>query len=136
MKSQFNRFTLEKYLAQTEQVLNLVGYIPMVSILTAAVRSLGGKCQILSGIFLGVFFYIRSYFSTSKKKIFIQNSHISFSHVIHGLLNIVRGLIEAVPCLSLLLCLPYDRLLRIRFRYSCEHATASPKEEGDVIDIT
>lgn len=106
---------LEKTLAKAEEALNLIGYIPLVSLLSAAVRSLGGMLQ----IFLSLTFAASSLFA--KKSESFWDFKMAISHFFHGLANVIRAKIEAVPGLSLITCLPYDRLLKKRFKYPVEN---------------
>lgn len=118
---------LEKILARAEEALNLVGYIPLVSILSATVRSLGGMLQVLLGAIFAVGHFLDGYFS--KKAQSLYKSRLCIHYLFHGIFNVLRAKIEAVPFLSLLICLPYDRLFRKRFKYPVE-------TREDVIDIS
>ena len=120
---------LEKTLARAEEALNLVGYIPLVSMLSAAVRSMGGMLlMLLSGIFaLGNF--MAGLLEKKPKR--IQKSKLCVHYLFHGLFNFLRAKIEAVPFLSLATCLPYDRLLKKRFTYPTENC-----HDDDVIEIS
>jgi hypothetical protein len=110
---------LEKTLVRAEEVLNLVGYIPLVSLLSAAVRSFGGMLQIILGLIFATVSFLAK--APSRKSNHFRNCRLSIHHVLHGFFNIVRAKIEAVPFLSLITCLPYDRILKKRFRYSIEN---------------
>ena len=112
---------LEKTLSKAEEALNLVGYIPLVSIISAAIRSLAGKLQALLSFVFAVGSFIAGWFSPHHKKLkHFQNCRLGIEHLLHGLFNVVRALFEAVPFLSLVTCLPYDRILKKRFKYNCE----------------
>jgi hypothetical protein len=118
-----NRFPTREQIARTlakgEEALNLLGYIPMISIVSAALRTLGGKLQAIGGLFFAAwhFFKIKPY-----------QAKMGLEYFLHGVFNIVRALIEAVPFLSLVTCLPYDRIFKKRFKYAGENS--------DIIDIS
>ncbi|MBI2809786.1 MAG: hypothetical protein HYX67_02990 [Candidatus Melainabacteria bacterium] len=110
---------IARSLSKAEEALNLLGYIPMVSIASAAVRTLGGKLQALGGLCYAVwnFFKMRPF-----------RAKMGLEYLFHGVCNIVRAMIEAVPFLSLATCLPYDRVFKKRFKYS--------GEDSEIIDIS
>lgn len=118
---------LAKTLAKGEEALNLIGYIPMISILSAAVRTLGGKLQALLGLSLAVFSLIAGIMASKGKIRHFLNFRTSIEHFLHGLFNMLRAVIEAVPFLSLITCLPYDRVFNKRFKYT--------GEDFDVIEV-
>jgi glycosyltransferase A (GT-A) superfamily protein (DUF2064 family) len=117
----FTQEQIHKTLAKAEEVLNLVGYIPLVSLLSAAVRTLGGKLQLLLGLVFAIGCFMAGITTPLRKKKHFQNARWSIGHALHGVLNILRALIESVPFLSLITCLPYDRVFKIRIRYSLEN---------------
>lgn len=111
---------LEYTLVKAEEVLNLVGYIPMISLITAAIRSFGGVLQMILGVcFAAFYFFLLKVFKTQKIQ-HLFHLKTSLSHILHGFCNVMRAKIEAVPFLSLIVCLPYDRMLGKRVKYSFE----------------
>lgn len=120
MRSGFSNDKLEKFLAQAEQTFNLVGYIPIISIASASVRSFGGIVQAITGTGLAIGIFCMLGFTKSRQIKHFVRLKISLAHIAHGVCNILRAKIEAVPFLSLLICLPYDRLFNKRFRYAIE----------------
>jgi hypothetical protein len=126
-----SQIQLEKTLARAEEALNLVGYIPLVSILSATVRSMGGMLQALLGIAFALGYFFAGHIFKKAKA--LQKSRLSTHYLFHGLLNIIRAKIEAVPFLSLITCLPYDRLLKKRFKYPVENL---PEEDEMEVDIS
>lgn len=110
---------LDKTLAKAEEALNLVGYIPLVSLLSATLRSLGGMLQTLLSLIFAAVNFVAGFIS--KKPRHFRNFRLSVHYIFHGIFNIIRAKIEAVPCLSLITCLPYDRLLKKRFKYPSEN---------------
>jgi hypothetical protein len=127
MKFTFTQEKLNKTLAKGEEALNLIGYIPMISILSAALRTLGGKIQVVIGFFFAIYHLIATFKSSRGKIRHFLRFRAGLEHFFHGLLNLVRAMIEAVPFLSLVICLPYDRFFKKRFKYSFE--------DSDVIEI-
>ena len=118
---------LAKTLAKGEEVLNLIGYIPMISILSAGFRTLCGKFQALIGLGFAIFSLIAAFRSTKNRFRHFLNFRYSLEHFMHGLFNMLRALFEAVPFLSLVTCFPYDRIFRKRFRYTFE--------DSDIIEV-
>jgi hypothetical protein len=112
---------LERVLAKAEEVLNLVGYIPLISLISATVRTLGGMLQLILGVCFaaGHFFFLG--FSKTRKITHFFHLKASLAHALHGFCNVLRATIEAIPFLSLTLCLPYDRMLKKRFKYPIEN---------------
>lgn len=123
---------LEKTLARGEEALNLVGYIPFVSTVSASIRSLGGILQmILGGCFALGYFCFFFYKKPRNIKHFFHFK-MSMGYILHGVANFFRAKIEAIPFLSLLFCLPYDRYFKKRFKYSIE---TLPQKEADAETI-
>lgn len=122
-----SRQQLEKTLARGEESLNLIGYIPVISSMSAAVRALGGKLQALIGFGFAVYSLIAGLKSSRGKIRHFLNFSASLSHFLHGLANMLRAAIEAVPFLSLVTCLPYDRFFHKRFKYALE--------DSDIIEV-
>ena len=88
----FTKEQLAKTLAKGEDVLNLIGYIPMISILSAALRTLGGKFQALLGFLFAVFSLIAGITASKGKLQHFLNFRTSIEHFLHGIFNIVRAL--------------------------------------------
>lgn len=127
------QWQLEKTLAKAEEALNLVGYIPLLSVISASVRSVGGKLQALGGLLFALGCFGLGWFSPHhKKRKLFQLCRNGIEYLIHGLLNIFRSIFEAIPFLSLVTCLPYDRVLQKRFKYSLEEEPESSDVEIEV----
>ncbi len=124
---------LEKSLAKAEEALNVIGYIPMISKLSAAVRSFGGILQLLIGLCFVIVYFFTLKFSNSRKIERFFHFKTSLAHVLHGVCNIIRAKIEAVPFLSLVVCLPYDRILKKRFKYAIESRPDIEAEAEEII---
>lgn len=112
---------LEKTLAKAEMALNLIGYIPLISLLSASIRGLGGMLQLILGLCFALGYFVLLGFTESRKIKHFVLLKTSFAHSIHGICNMLRAKIEAIPFLGLMICLPYDRLLKKRFKYSIEN---------------
>lgn len=120
MRKLISKNIIEKALAKAEEALNLIGYVPMISLISAGIRFFGGVVQLITGIcFALVYFFFLKCVGASKMKHFVLFK-TSLSHALHGICNMFRSKIEAVPFLSLIICLPYDRLLKKRFKYEAE----------------
>lgn len=117
-----------KILAKSETALNLIGYIPVISSMSGLVRMVGGKIQALIGFFVAAFSLFTAFKSVNKFRALLI-FRIGLEHLLHGICNLIRGSIETVPLLSLVLCLPYDHLLKKRFKYSSED------EDLDIIEV-
>lgn len=123
---------LEKTLAKAEEALNLIGYIPLISLHSAAVRLIGGLIQLILGFGLALLYFCILRFSSARKMKHFFHLKKSFAHGCHGISNIVRSNIEAVPFLGLILCLPYDRLLKKRFKYEVETRCATDTDAEEI----
>ena len=133
MRFSISKEQFAKILSTTENALNLVGYIPMISAISGAVRLTGSKLQMLGGLLGTLYYLLKGSYAKSKKLHSFQNCRLSIEQILHGVLNLCRGMIEVVPFLSLVLCLPYDRFLKRRFKYSNEDVEDI---DEDVIDIS
>ncbi len=122
----------ESILAQGEQAFNLVGYIPFVSIISASVRSVGGLLQMTLGFCFALGYFCVFFYKKSRNIKHFFYLKTSFIYALHGIANFFRAKIEAIPCLSLLFCLPYDRYFKKRFKYTTE---TLPKKEADIETI-
>lgn len=86
--------------------LNRAGKYPIVSIISGVGRIIIGVAQIITGIFLTIIFLparICSSKDSEWNKGHALNAHHSWSFIVHGLGNIVRGSFETSWILSLLL---------------------------------
>lgn len=94
-----------------EEVLNPVGYIPVLGSLTGSLRATMGIFQCtLSGLGVFVESLLGAFSSDRANSIrHYDGMGAAYEHNVHGILNIVRGAIEFVPCLPLVTCLPLDR---------------------------
>lgn len=132
MKFSISKEQFAKILSTAENALNLVGYIPMISALSGAIRLAGAKVQMLGGVLATVFLLLKGIYGKSFKAHNFQKCRLAIEQILHGAFNFCRALVELVPFLSLFLCLPYDRLLHRRLKYTYEESEIL---EEDVIDI-
>jgi hypothetical protein len=120
-KMMITRQQLAKTVARAEEVLNLIGYIPVVSIFSAFFfRALGGKIQIIWGLWFALYHSIAFIFSKNKDRR-LTYLQMSLEHAVHGFCNTLRSMIEIFPFAGFALCLPYDRLLKLRLKYKLEN---------------
>lgn len=133
-KKLLSKDKFERTLARGEESLNLVGYIPFISIASASVRSLGGLLQFTLGLCFTIGYFCA--FSYSKPRQIKHFLHLktSFAYALHGAANFFRAKIEAIPFLSLIVCLPYDRYFKKRFKYAIENLPER-EVEADIIEI-
>lgn len=124
----------ERTLARGEEALNLVGYIPFVSIASASLRSLGGILQFTCGFCFAIGYFCAFAYSKPRKIKHFLYLKTSFGYALHGAANFFRAKIEAIPFLSLILCLPYDRYFKKRFKYAIENL-AETEIESETIEI-
>ena len=113
-------FPLNQFLEDLEvKIFNILGYIPIVSSISGAFRCLLGKFEILGGLIFGTAKALVGILTSNEraKQAHFSEAGFLFSYILHGFLNILRGLVEMIPLLGLILCLPYDRLFLVRFRY-------------------
>lgn len=89
----------------TELSLNVIGYIPILSLGSATIRALYATVQIVAGIAFGILSNFISLFSSdTEKKRFI----VPFKYAFHGVLNFQRALIETVLIVGNVGCFLYD----------------------------
>ncbi len=120
--------TTEKELNNIQGVvetgLNYAGYIPLVSTLSGAIRINYGKIEVIGAIASAALIAIRAFANDSQTERAEQLNlalQVITAYSLHGIANIFRGILEMVPFLSLVTCLPYD-LLKHRFSYPREDA--------------
>ncbi|MEN9343870.1 MAG: hypothetical protein RLZZ453_657 [Chlamydiota bacterium] len=90
----------EELCSRTEYVFNKAATIPLVGALFALIRSFAGFMQFLNSFLIGTVGLIGSCFSS--REVFKENCEIGRVHMLHGIANMVRGLIEIVASLSII----------------------------------
>jgi hypothetical protein len=112
--------SLDNWLEKIEQpVLNIAGYIPVISQVSGPLRMALGQCEIIAGLAAAAFMAIAALFNPNAQERQHQLNkalEIAVKYTLHGGANLFRGSIELVPFFSLVTCLPYD-LFGNRFSY-------------------
>jgi hypothetical protein len=112
---------VDRTLASVEHGLNIAGYIPLfgVSTVSGMIRIAYGKLEIIGGVATSAIMGLAALFKSGERERErgLREAFETFgNYSCHGLANIARGVIEAIPFLSLITCLPYD-LMGYRFTY-------------------
>lgn len=110
---------LDNTFGHFEQGLNIAGYIPLVSSLSGGLRFEYGKLEIIGALAAAAIMCINALFNSdaSEKAVLLNKAgEVVIKYSLHGVANMVRGLFEIVPFVSLVTCLPYD-LMGSRFAY-------------------
>lgn len=92
------------------EVLNPIGYIPVLGSLTGVCRIAYGSLQCTISP-IGTFIENMCGLLTSDRANSIRHydgAGASAEHTIHGALNMIRGAVELVPLLPLITCAPLD----------------------------
>jgi hypothetical protein len=120
MRHEVSYRSLNRFLEDLEaKVLNILGYIPIVSTLSGAFRFFLGKLEFLGSLLFALLKVFLGVFTTqtpSKRSHFSEAGYL-LSYAIHALFNMFRGCLEMIPFLSLVTCLLYDRLFHLRLSY-------------------
>ena len=104
-----------------EQKLNPLGYLPGISIVSGTVRALFGIAEMISGLAKAAFQTMNP-----NRNLETQKTRIDFDIELcmHGLANIVRGVIESIPLFGNAACLCFDHAdNRLEYR-SLDNRTA------------
>ena len=109
---------LETVEGKIENVLNTVGYIPFVSIISASARQVYAVAQIVVGVTMGIFCAI-SYFVKDEEKM-LKATYMWFSQVGNGLGNALRASFEEVPIIGNIATAIYDNAIGLRMAYKSE----------------
>lgn len=113
------QINLNKTLNSFEGGLNIAGYIPIVSTFSGSLRINYGKLEVIGSIVAAALITVRALFlaNASDRDRELKRAIDVFTHYsLHGIANIIRGILEVVPFVSLVTCLPYD-LSGKRFAY-------------------
>jgi membrane-bound ClpP family serine protease len=92
--------TIANTLTNIEKGFNIAGSIPVVSFFSGAIRAIAGKIQ---GVVGAIFFVmgLASYMVTNDSR-WIPLINLGSELVIHGALNVLRGVGEAMLCVTTL----------------------------------
>jgi hypothetical protein len=113
---------INKTLHVSERGLNILGYIPIVSTFSGALRMSYGKLEVIGAIAAAALIAVKALCitnSSDRDSELKKAVEVFIGYALHGCANIIRGMIEVVPCFSLITCLPYD-LLGHRYAYPIE----------------
>ncbi len=124
------RIKLDQTLGVFESGLNVAGYVPLVSTISGALRVNYGKLEIIGAVAAAGIIAVKALFAgTEQYNEFNHAVEILFTYASHGAANVVRGIIEIFPFVSLATCLPYD-LLGHRYSYPFENAASHTPDQS------
>lgn len=101
--------SVELYMANAEQHLNPIDWIPFISNFSGMIRVVAGMAQVVAGI---AFAFLRGVFLCSPKAF---KEEMVFS--LHGLGNIFRGTIALFPGINLILAVHDYYFGRMNYRH-------------------
>jgi hypothetical protein len=113
------QINLNKTLNSFEGGLNIAGYVPVVSTFSGALRINYGKLEVIGAIAAAVLITFRALFlvnASDRDRELKRAIDVFTCYSLHGVANMIRGILEIVPFVSLATCLPYD-LSDKRFAY-------------------
>ena len=113
------QINLNKTLNSFEGGLNIAGYVPIVSTFSGALRANYGKLEVIGAIVAGALIAVRALFlvnASDQDRELKRAIDVFTCYALHGVANIIRGVLEVIPLVSLVTCLPYD-LSGKRFAY-------------------
>ena len=95
-------------LKQVEEGLNVLGYFPLISNVSAAERAILGTVEAVAS--LAVFsLYLCFSFCAIEKAVTYQGLYCLY-YTAHGVANVVRAIFESLPFIGNVLCFAYDAL--------------------------
>lgn len=95
---------INKSFTRIESAFNIAGSLPLVGIFSGIARIVVAKIQFIAGCFMGIFGLFGRLINGSQD--WKDLTHAGFAHVMHGILNILRGFGEMVLSASLIGCIP------------------------------
>jgi len=110
---------LNKTLNSFEHGLNIAGFFPIVSTISGSLRISYGKLEVIGAIAAAALIAVRALFlvnASDRDLEYKKAIEIFINYSLHGCANIIRGMMEVFPFVSLVTCLPYD-LMGNRFAY-------------------
>lgn len=109
---------IEKTEVIAEEVLNVMGYVPMISTASGAVRRIYAMVQIITGVALLIITALGSYFNNNKH---LQELRHRFKgQIMNGLGNLTRATVEMVPFFGNITTMIYDNVMGCRQVYVSE----------------
>lgn len=118
---------LNNILGKTEHAFNVLGWVPVLSSASGAIRIIAGKVQLVAALALAFFQKISGLIF--QKKSYIELSNHSFDYVKHGIANICRGYLETIPLIGNVSLFVYDLLPDSRMKYEEENPLFTPSRE-------
>ena len=109
---------LDDRLASFEQILNTLGYIPLVSSISGTGRIVYGSVETLAGN-VSCTYKSCQYFITGNRE-HRNQAAAHFWYAVHGVMNVQRGGWEFVPIIGNLSTFLYDKAVRLRANYTYE----------------
>ncbi len=99
--------SIENRIAHVEQVLNPIDKIPFLGCLSGIVRILAGIVELVAGMVFSLIKVIKTKPTTQKQRWDAMKP--GFIYALHGMGNILRGSIAALPFVNLLALSIYDK---------------------------
>lgn len=101
-------YNLNKTLNKFEKGLNMVGYVPFVGSFSGGLRIGMGKIGVISGVALTAIGLGGELTGLMKSQKAANVVDLGTNYIKNGVTNIGRGILEFLPGVSLVTCLPYD----------------------------
>ncbi len=93
--------TLNETFTSIEQKFNIAGGIPFVAVFSSSVRTVAGQIQAIAGIVMAVFSLIAQLVDRANGDQWESKGLIGVEHIVHGSLNIFRGIGESIMAILL-----------------------------------
>ena len=90
------RIEMERTMTNVETALNVTGSIPLVSIVTGAIRVIIGKIQFIAAAIFALYAAVREHSSANlrEKAEWAKQKNIAIEYMAHGALNVIVGSAE------------------------------------------
>lgn len=88
--------TIKNLFTNIEKGFNIAGTVPVASFFSGMIRAIAGKVQMIAGAILSVFSYAN--FLITRQPRWAYLADVGNEFILHGALNILRGLSEAALC--------------------------------------
>lgn len=96
-----------------EKQFNVLGYVPIVSTISGLSRIFYGKLNIVFSTALLAYNFFQDLKSGSSD--YRIKIHHFVCHIVHGQLNLIRGVFEMIPVIGNLGCIIYDSIYRFKY---------------------
>lgn len=105
----------DQFLSNVESALNRSGWIPIVNFISAPIRMLVGKIEVLASVLFAAITFVQAVLK--RDRYLLSKTVDILTYSLHGLANMVRAAVEIVP-LSFFATLFYDAMIgRCNYRY-------------------